>query len=167
MSAGGAADPNGALVERLQRELRTVAALEVHPLIHPSTAGIASTPPIHPSIPVLLAPLIHSFTSLSPPKRRARRAAAAQAAHGGRPGGVWCVSNACFLMRDDASVARKACDKIFHTVVYILRKLLDAAALMSCASAKEISIITAQISPAASDVLIAHGCRFLRVSPNL
>lgn len=44
MSAGGAADPSGALVERLQRELRTVAALEVHPLIHPSTPGIASTP---------------------------------------------------------------------------------------------------------------------------
>ena len=61
MSAGGAADPNGALVERLQRELRTVAALEVHPLIHPSTPGIASTPPIHPSTPVLLAPLIHPY----------------------------------------------------------------------------------------------------------
>ena len=61
MSAGGAADPSGALVERLQRELRTVAALEVHPLIHPSTPGTVSNPPIHPSTPVLLAPLLHSY----------------------------------------------------------------------------------------------------------
>ena len=29
LAAGGLADPNSALVERLQRELRTVAALEV------------------------------------------------------------------------------------------------------------------------------------------
>lgn len=64
-------------------------------------------------------------------------------------------------------MARKACEKLFYTVVYILGKLLDAVVLMSYASAEEKSIITAQISPAASNVLCAHGCRILCVSPNL